>query len=80
MDGMDGIVGTRRAGLAAVLVAAMAGLLMAGIGGVSSALGFELPRRLSESLSMGAEILSWIRWLVVPLLALGVARARDSLS
>lgn len=63
-----------------MLLAAVAGLLLAGIGSSLSMLGFELPRRFSEALAMGADVLGWVRWLVLPALAFGVARARESFS
>lgn len=72
--------GRRRTGLAVALAGAVAGLLLAGIGSALSVLGFELPTRLGEALGTGAAVLFWMRWLLLPALALGVARARESVS
>ena len=63
-----------------MLVAAVAGLLLAGIGSALSMLGLEPPSSFSQPLAAGAEVFSWVRWLLLPALAVGVARARESVT
>jgi hypothetical protein len=64
----------RRIEIGGIAILAVAGLVLGAAGSVTAA---QLPPAVVQALAGAADVLGWLRWLVVAALVFGVVRARE---